>query len=248
MGNDNQEAMQIGYVKAKFAIHKNGYLEDSAAYQWCCELVRPRVTENFVYITLGHSLLPSNDTARDYLRQIAYLKGKVTRLDFCVDYLGKFAFDSFYKLHDNKIPPTPSIVTSPSGQTVYIGKRSSARMLRVYDKRGEILQRTIKAKNVIATDIGFELTRFEIEIKRGMVQRYLTLFMSGMTDIILSDMQTRYGLHGFCGSHERAKPIDIPEKTDNIFNFIYRYKRVIREAYTTDKEQFLDIIGEKEQC
>jgi hypothetical protein len=121
-------------------------------------------------------------------------------------------------------------------------------MLRVYDKRGEILQRTMKAKNVIAIDIGFELTRFEIEIKRDMVQRYLTLFMSGKTDIILSDMQSTYKLHGFCDSHERAKPTDIPEKTDNVFNFIYRYKRIIREAFVTDKEQFLDIIGEKEQC
>lgn len=235
------EAMQIGYLKAKFAIHRHGYLEDSAAYRWCNMITRPRVTESFIYITLGHSLLPSNEVARRYLRQIAFLKGKVTRLDFCIDYLGKFAFNSFYKLHDNGVPPIPSIVTSPSGQTVYVGRRSSARMLRVYDKRGELLKKT-------KADVGFELTRFEIEIKRNMIQRYLTLFMSGKTGVILSDMQSTYGLHGFCDSCEKAKPTDMPEKTDNIFAFVHRYKRIIKDAYSTDKEQFLDIIGEKEQC
>lgn len=232
--------MQIGYIKAKFSVHKHGYLGDSAAYLWCLTLGTPRCTENFIYLSLGHSKLSSNDDAREYLRQIAILGGKVTRLDFCVDYLGKFAFKPFYELHDNGVKPTPCMFQSPSGNTVYVGKRSSARMLRTYDKRGELRKR----KKV---DIGFELTRFELEIKRNMIQRYLTLFMSGKTDVILADMQNLYGLHGFCDSHDISKPFDIPEKSENVFDFIHRFRRIIKEAYTSDKKQFLDIIGEREQ-
>ncbi len=237
---DAQEAMQCGYIKAKFQVGPGGYLGESPAYRWCRTITKPRLTENFIYVSLGHSLMPSNDIARQYLRQIAFLEGKVTRLDFCVDYLGKFAFDSFYEIHDNGVSPSPCKFTSPAGATVYVGKRSSARMLRVYDKRGEILKKT-------KADIGFELTRFELEIKRSMLHRYLVLFMSGKTDVILADMQNLYKLHGFCSSHEISKPFDVPDKQDDVFVFVNRYKRVIKEAYVTDKQQFLDIIGESEQ-
>jgi hypothetical protein len=114
-------------------------------------------------------------------------------------------------------------------------------MLRAYNKRGELLKKT-------KVDIGFELTRFELEIKRDMIQRYLALFMSHKTEIILSDMQSLYGLHGFCDTHQMSKPFDVPEKSDDVFEFISRYRRIIKEAYVTDKQQFLDIIGESEQC
>lgn len=235
-----KEKVQCGYIKAKFALRPGTYLDEIPAYVWASDITRPRVTSNFIYVTLGHSLLPSNEIAREYLRRIAVYQGKVTRLDFCVDYLGKLDFKTFYDLHDNEQKPIPCMFTSPTGNTVYVGKRSSARMIRVYDKRGEIL-----AKKKV--DIGFDITRFELEIKRTMIERYRLLFLTGKTKTILSDMQNLYGLHGFCDTHDISKPFDIPEKNDNAFEFIHRYKRVIKEAYVTDKEQFLDIIGESEQ-
>lgn len=227
--------MQCGYIKAKFALKFGKALGRHESYRWAQSVTRPRVTTHFVYVSLGHELLPSRAIARKYIQDIQKLGGKVTRIDFCVDYLGKLAFDAFYKLHDNNEKPTPSIVKSPSGTTVYVGKRSSARMLRIYDKRGEIL-----AKSKI--DIGFDMTRIELEIKRNMVQRYVTLFMSGRTDVILSDIQRLYGLRGFCESHKATRPTENREKKADLWNFVTRYKRIIRRAYLLDIDEFLDIL------
>lgn len=234
--NDKQGLMQCGYIKAKFALSPNLLLGEHESYKWAQTVTRPRVTTHFVYVSLGHQALPDSDTARRYIRQIAFLKGKITRIDFCIDYLGRLAFDAFYDLHDDDEKPVPSIVKSPTGTTVYVGKRSSARMLRVYDKRGEILAK----KNV---DIGFEVTRIELEVKRNMVERYVVLFMSGRTDNILSDIKGRYGLHGFCQSHEPARPVENREKETSLWGFVTRYKRAIQCAYLADIDEFLDIIG-----
>jgi len=233
---NDHSLIQCGYIKAKFALRPDLPLGQHESYRWAQSITRPRVTTHFVYVSLGHQLLPDNDTARDHIRTIKMLKGKITRVDFCIDYLGKLAFDAFYKLHNNDQKPMPSIVKSPTGITVYVGKRSSARMLRVYDKRGEIL-----AKSKI--DIGFAMTRIELEIKRNMVHRYVALFMSGRTDIILSDIQHLYGLRGFCQSHEATRPTEQREKEDSLWNFVTRYKRIIQRAYLTDIDAFLDIIG-----
>lgn len=233
---EDHDLMECGYVKAKFALKPDLALWQHDAYQWVRDITTPRVTTHFVYVSLGHKLLPSKAIARKYIQDIARLDGKITRVDFCIDYLGKMAFDAFYKLHDNDEKPIPSIVKTPSGITVYVGKRSSARMLRVYDKRGEILAKT-------KTDIGFEMTRIELEAKRNMVSRYIALFMSGKTDVILSDIQRLYGLHGFCRSHKATKPTENREKETSLWNFVTRYKRVIRCAYLADIDEFLDTIG-----
>lgn len=230
------EYVYCGYIKAKFPIKPWIPLGGQPAYYLAQRLTRPRVTENFIYISLGHKDIQDNEYARFLLQWIAQHDGKVTRLDFYVDYLGTLDFDVFYALHDNDKRPTPQIVKSPSGVTVYVGKRSSARMLRIYDKRGEIL-----AKKSI--DIGFALTRIELEIKRGMVSRYLALFMSKNTLQILQDIQSLYGLHGFCVSHAASKPFDAVDKTNDCFAFVQRFKRIIREAYLTDSAQFYEILG-----
>ena len=225
-----------GYIKAKFALVNDKELWEHPAYVWAVQVGRPRVTTKFIYLTLGHSDIPDSETAREYIKTISELRGKITRLDFCVDYLGTLNYDAFYRLHDNKQKPLPSIIKSPMGKTVYIGKRHSERMLRVYDKRGEILARK-------KTDIGFDLTRIEIEIKGRMVSRYKHLFMSGQEDVILSDIQELYGLRNFCKRREPSKPFDVQDKSDSVWGFIVRYRNIIGCAYQQDRAQFLEIIG-----
>ena len=228
--------LQCGYIKVKFGYYHDMELWEIPAYKWLTKHVRPRVTENFIYGAFGHAAIPDNETAREYIREIALLGGKVTRLDFCIDYLGVLNFDAFYRLHDNGEKPHPSITKSPTGKTVYIGKRSSGRMLRVYDKRGEILFR----KKV---DIGFDLTRIEIEIKRNWVAFYKHMFMAHQEEIIVSDIQELYGLRNFCRRHKASKPFDIQEKASSVWGFIVRYRNVIGCAYQQDRAQFLEIIG-----
>lgn len=236
LSQNAHDLLQCGYIKAKFPLQDDKPLPEHMFYSWVNEIKRPRVTSFFCYISLGHNDLPDNKTAREYIGTIESVGGKITRLDFNIDYLGKLDFDAFYGLHDNDQNPTPSIVKSPTGATVYVGKRSSARLLRVYDKRGEILARK-------KCDIGFDITRIELEVKRGMVARYKALFLAGKTDIILSDIQTLYGLRGFCEQYPASKPVDTRDKSDSLYDFIHRYRRTIRRAYEKDLCHFLDIIG-----
>jgi len=238
---NNDAEMQCGYIKAKFPLKEGKYLHEDDAYRWCCDVKRPRVTDNFVYISLGHKDLPSNEVAREYIKSIYSLGGWITRLDFCIDYLGLLDFDAFYELHDDDTPPHPSILKSSTGKTVYLGKRSSARMLRVYDKRGEILSKVTR-KDKTHVDIGFDVTRIELEIKRDMIERYLKLFMTGQTSVILSDIQRLYGLRGFCETHEPSKPTHNRDKSDNWWPLVYRYRRLIRRAYLDDIDEFLNIL------
>ena len=228
--------LQCGYIKAKFPLLYNKELWEHPAYAWTNEVGCPRVTLNFIYLALGHTDIPDSETARRYIKTISELGGKITRLDFCIDYLGILNFDAFYRLHDNKEKPIPSMHKSPSGKTVYVGKRASARMLRVYDKRGEILAKK-------KTDIGFDLTRIEIEIKRNWVPHYKYLFMSGQESVIVSDIQELYGLRNFCKRHKPSKPDAGGDKSDSVWRFIVRFKNVIGCAYKQDVEQFLEIIG-----
>jgi len=186
---------------------------------------------------LGHTTVRDNEHARWLIAEIEARGGHITRLDFAVDYLAPFAFDDYYDLMNDDKRPFPSVIKTPHGNTVYVGKRSSSLMLRVYDKRAEILHRT-------KADIGFALTRIELEVKHKMVQRYKRLFMSGQTDIILATIQHKYKLRLFTLNAEIARPTDIQEKGGDVFAFVQRYRRIIGEAYHTNKQQFLEIIGE----
>jgi hypothetical protein len=233
------EHVYCGYIKAKFAIEPWTPLFEHPSYFLACRLGRPRITGNFIYIALGHKDIKDNAHARSLLCEIAKYDGKVTRLDFNIDYLGLIDLDAFYALRDNGRKPTPAILKSPFGATVYVGQRSSARMLRVYDKRAELM-----AKKHI--DIGFDMTRIELEIKRNMVKRYLALFMSKNTLQILQDIQSLYGLRGFCESHPASKPFDVGDKSTDCFVFVQRFRRIIAEAYLTDRAQFFETIGVKQ--
>lgn len=233
---DYSEYVTCGYIKAKFPVLPDKPLAEHGAYLWIDGLKRPRCTSNFIYLSLGHSDIRDNDAARGLLENIEMLGGKVTRLDFCIDYLGKLDFTAFYELNDNQEKPNPSMVITPTGATVYIGARSSARMLRVYDKRGEILAKK-------KCDVGFDITRVELEVKRNMVARYLSLFMSGNLQAILSDMQSVGGLRGFCQEMKPSRPVEITDKSGDMWSFIRRYKRLLRTAYLDDRCQFFDTIG-----
>jgi len=234
--NEDSEYLLCGYLKAKFTLEPELPLEHCESYQWTSTFGRPRVTQNFVYLVLGHKDLPDNKTAREYILQIKKLGGKITRIDFYRDYINPFAFRAFYALHNTGKPPIPTVIESPSGSTVYVGKRSSPRMLRVYDKTGEIKKRTKQ-------DIGFDITRIEMEVKRRMVHRYVELFMSQKTDIILNDIQELYGLRNFI---KRSKvyqaPLDTKAKS-SAMAFVWRYRTIIRKAYMSDPIEFMDTIG-----
>lgn len=238
MGNLSEDfnAITCGYIKAKFALQGDKPLVEHPAYVWALTVKQPRVTQHYVYLTLGHKDIRDNEHARRLITDIKAYGGRITRLDFSIDYCGRLDFDAFYTLHDTGARPVPGIWKTPHGVTVYVGKRSSARMLRVYDKRAEI-----EAKGKV--DIGFDLTRIELEIKRTMVTRYCALFLSGKGDVILSDIQRLYGLRGFCESHKASKPIENRDKAESVWGFITRYKRIIGCAYREDKVEFLRIIG-----
>lgn len=240
------EYVECGYIKAKFLLPGSGELMDARHDYFTSQFKTRRVTANFVYITIGHDGIRDNEHARSLLKEIAELSGKVTRLDFSVDLCEKMDIPAFYKktlamwsdAETRGLLGMPSLITSPTGDTCYIGKRSSARMLRVYDKRAEILKRN-------KTDIGFDLTRYEIEIKRNAVRKYMSLFLAGNTKAILDDMCARYRLERLSDSPERIKCSSGKRAESSCWAFIERYKRIIREAYVSDTKQFVEIIGVK---
>lgn len=235
MLKSNPEDVTCGFIKLKKELVPGKPLVRHAAYHWLADIGHPRVTQHALYASFGHSAIRDNDHARELLTRAAGLRAKVTRLDFCIDYCAPFAFREYYELSKSTKRNAPTILESPTGKTVYRGKRSSARMLRIYDKRGEIL-----AKG--GQDIGFELTRLELEVKRGMVERYRTLFMSGALHTILGDIQALYDLKGFCDTHQSSRPFDVPDKDSNPMAFVRRYKRIIRLAYQQDKREFIMLI------
>jgi len=238
------EHVLIGYIKAKFAIPKTKRYVDCAFYEFLQDFPSVRTTGNFAYLAIGHDGLPDNATGRRLLSEIQHVGGKVTRLDFAVDVCQKFdlqgykdAMTKIYSASDTR--PSigiPSMYTSPQGTTVYIGKRSSSRMLRAYDKRAEIL---VKKK----IDIGFDLTRFEIEVKRDRVDKYRHLFMSRKTLEILQDIAKRYCLPWLTDHPKRILPKEPKTARSKPLAFVARFKGVLSQAWQEDSSQFLDIIG-----
>lgn len=234
----------LGYIKAKFAIPEHTMAEEWRFNEFTHQFSSRRQTFNYVYISLGHSDIPDNDIGRELIREIEELRGKITRLDFAVDILQAFDIESYYKTmrrlfdSEDRTAPMgrPALLTSPDGTTVYIGKRSSARLLRVYDKRAEV-----NAKKHI--DIGFELTRFELEVKRECVDQYKRLFMSGNTAAIIADVSARYNLHWLSQHPHKTLPQIIGRERGAPMAFVERFKRVIKQAYQSDREEFLEVLG-----
>jgi len=238
------EHVLIGFIKAKFAIPKTKRYVDCAFYEFLQDFRSVRVTSNFAYLAIGHEGLSDNATGRWLLDEIQRLRGKLTRLDFAVDVCQKFDLQGYKDamtqiyMSGGKRPSIglPSMYTSPQGTTVYIGKRSSSRMLRAYDKRAEIL---VKKK----VDIGFDLTRFEIEVKRDRVDKYRFLFMSKNTLAILQDVAKRYCLPWLTDHPQRILPKEPKTERSKPLAFVARFKGVLNQAWQEDSSQFLDIIG-----
>jgi len=231
------EYVFCGYLRMLFPIVETMDVGQESAMRWAKTLTEPRVSKHFIWVELGHERIPDNKAARAIIADCKRLGGKVTRIDFFIDYLGKLDFKTFYELHDNGINPKPLHIHSTEGDTVYVGNRQSARFFRTYDKRAEILKKS-------KIDIGFDITRFELEVKNHQVNQYVALFMAGNTQTIIEDIQERYQLRGFFATHERAKPMPQEERNNTCFDFIHRYRYIIRKAYTEDVALFLELIGE----
>lgn len=230
------EHITCGYIKAKFPYNPDLPLPQQTAFTWAKQFQSCRITEHYIYVQFGHKTIRDNDHALDILDTIARFGGKITRIDLCVDVMGLFPYDATYDLWDTGKPPWPSLIKSPHGKTLYIGKRSSARFLRIYNKRAEILYRK-------KLDVGFDFYRVEIEVKRNAIPLYLALFRAGNERALVGDIAKRYKLETILGKGHKLKPTDIPDKEISCFAFIHRYKRILKEAYTTDRAQFLEIIG-----
>lgn len=209
-----------------------------------------RVTENRVYVTIGGSEIRDNMHGGELIDFLDHYGWKITRLDFCVDLYAPFSFktlygialqayvDSEYRTKHGKVghsEPKPTMFESPNGCTVYIGKRHSERMLRVYNKRGEILEKR-------GIDIGFPLTRIEIEVKGRLVDAYKALFMTGQSRAIIDDIQARYPIR--IDSQRCAVHIDHrnDEKSDP-FAVVERYSASLRNAWDIDHCKFMKILG-----
>lgn len=238
------DVMSIGYIKAQFPHTPDHPGLAKKVARFTSQYPTRRVTDYFTYIALGHTLLTDNDDARRIVHEIFGLGGKITRIDLAVDVCDAFDFKSYHEMMNEyykhpefgKTIGLPARITSLTGDTEYIGKRSSARFFRVYDKRAEVL-----AKKRV--DIGFDLTRFEIECKRLAVGPYLGLFMVGKTDVILADIADRYRLPWLVDHPKRILPTSDNQNKSSIFDFVYRYRRILKTAYETDKRSFLDLIG-----
>lgn len=95
-----------------------------------------------VRVTLSGSALAKHGFPDDLLRAALLAEWKVTRIDLAIDWVGctstvgliAAAYED--RNGENKRRSWSSI-HSPDGETLYVGSRKSARMLRVYDKGAE---------------------------------------------------------------------------------------------------------------
>lgn len=125
---DKQETPHYGYIQAWSlglggVIQYNPYREDMG-----------------ISVVLPGQLLKELGW-RQFLN-IALEKGHVSRIDVTCDVMDdQFDCEGLYKLVDQGLAVTKargvSFITSKTGQTLYVGKRTSDRMLRLYDKGGE---------------------------------------------------------------------------------------------------------------
>lgn len=116
--------------------------------------------------------------------------GHVTRLDLAIDDIGGMYF-SLPELHDiffsglyvSKFRKWKELAQyencgSKSGHTIYMGSRSSAIMLRIYDKQLEENEKLKKSKKPLLTNAWI---RWELELKEERAMQTVKLFMSGLS-------------------------------------------------------------------
>jgi hypothetical protein len=245
----------VDYISAVIRLPKDEFIDAKHPIAIAEKYGSCRTTEHSIFVSIGGSTIKSNDHARE---MIAFLKEhgfKITRVDFAIDVLEKLNLDDIYQqalkeFHDSArvgkdgktrhFKPYPTIWSSAYGSTVYLGKRHSERMLRIYDKRGEI-----QAKQDI--DIGFDITRIELEVKGRLVNQYLLYLMSGQTAAIDADIAARYGLDVSRFPKKLVRTLVNEEKAD-VFAIVRRYHKALRQAWDTDHCKFMHLLGLREEA
>lgn len=104
-----------------------------------------------------------------FLRQAVALNWKVTRLDVAYDFLNvsEGVEDTYnaYRSRSHYPKRQTTFVSGERGATLYIGSRSSAKMVRIYDKAAE-------------QNISMDWIRFEVEYKAEAAQNAAALILS----------------------------------------------------------------------
>lgn len=180
--------------------------------------------------------------ARDIIINARKTRGKITRIDFALDYELKVNYKRLYT-ELGLANPRHHVHewTSKHGTTVYVGTRTSQRFLRCYNKRGEILQKQ-------DIDVGFDWIRIELEVKKDAVLHYVDKWLVNPGDV-KADIITRYGIGQILGIDPGGDGlIAVPryEKEPSCIRFVKRYNRVIREALESNIQAFFDALEMEE--
>jgi hypothetical protein len=213
-------------------------------------LWRPSLTRKgqmFMYTVFGGEWFSMSDSAnqdgKDIVRQALATKGKVTRVDFAIDLQLTVDYDALYVYMQSVLGKEYYVYryTSQTGYTVYVGKRSSKRFLRIYNKRAEVNEKK-------GIDVGFDWCRIELEVKKEAIATYLLTFLNQSSDKIAQDIVTRYMLKGFFGDclndGDLLRVPRIRQKRDALL-FCERYKRIIREAFLQNRRLFFKMLLRK---
>jgi hypothetical protein len=154
---------------------------------------------------------------------------KVTRADFAWDVEGDVMEEARLFLKG-----AVTIIISPTGTTLYSGSRESARFLRIYDKASEI-----KAKT--GADLGFALTRVELETRREICRAYLAVYEQGESAKITADVVDRYGLT-FLDANPGQRICVAREDAGCPLEFVQRFYRVIGKALVANPDMFIEAL------
>jgi hypothetical protein len=154
---------------------------------------------------------------------------RVTRVDFAWDTMGDLMEEARLFLKGQI-----TTIISPTGTTLYSGSRESARFLRVYDKTSEI-----KAKT--GADLGFALTRVELETRREICREYLAVYEHGESTKITADVVARYGL-AFLNANPGQRICVAREDAGCPLEFVQRFYRVIGKALLANPVAFIQAV------
>lgn len=176
--------------------------------------------------------------AIDIIKDARRLGGKITRVDFAFDYVYEFNYIAYYRKMRQALGKDRVRLNLSRGKTVYVNKRTSARFLRVYDKRAETLNRT----DVL---VDWPWVRVELEVKRTAVEPYLVQYMTN-PDIIRTDVLNRFVLGELDVQTEYDSATVVISRRvaqGDPMEFIRRFRKAILRGYETDKKAFHTITG-----
>lgn len=155
-------------------------------------------------------LVVSGDLANRAVIGLPLESGRVTRLDLQVTVklkldnpsVAKGIYDASPELYSgNGVPPYTKLIRSPSGDTVYVGKRTSPVCVRVYD-----------ASHKYPGSLMGSHWRLEVEYKRGhAVEVYRKLSLAGDPQI--------FAIGQVCAEVQR-KQIPLPKIAGSVMNAI----------------------------